>query len=322
MSEQTSSESDDETNDTPAGESGPASAAADSASPGGDVEAARPDDAESDDAETDDAETLEAAESAAASAAPSKADKQIAKAEAKAAKARAKAERARARAEKGPTEPWTDADGGRDWKALAILATGVAALVAAITCLGFFGYYGITAYVKNDGAAVTLRDESVDVAEQAIINSLNIDPEDIDGWIKRVQSTMTGEALEQTQGESVQALRKQVEAAGETPTAEISAVVNRAAATEVNVDENWATVLVFATATAKADANAPGEAVPMEFLVTVVEADGTRKVNKVVPLHVIRGLEDQGDVEQGDAGEQGGSGEQGDQAGTEDEGGN
>lgn len=237
---------------------------------------------------------------------PSRADKQIAKAEAHAAKARAKAERARARAEKGPTEPWTDSDGGRDWKASAILATGVAALVAAVTCLGFFGYYGITAYVKNDSAAVSLRDESVDVAEQAIINSLNIDPEDIDGWIKRVQSTMTGEALEQTQGESVEALRKQLAAAGEKPTAEISAVVNRAAPTEVNVDENWATVLIFATATAKANANAPGEAVPMEFLVTVVEADGTRKVNKVVPLHVIRGLEDQGD----------------DTAGTEDEGGN
>lgn len=198
----------------------------------------------------------------------------------------------------------------RHWLASLALASGAAALTAAIVCLGYFGYTGITAYVGTAGKAAQLRDESIDAAEQAIINITNIDVDDFDAWEKRLESSLTGEALKQTrEGDTVKALKKQIAEGRRTQTIRLVSEIRRAACTEVNVEENRATVLVFSTSTAqgsagKDGAEQPGETVPFEFLVSVVESDGMRKVDNIVPLTEMR-LIDEGTTEQKPAGKTG-----------------
>lgn len=203
------------------------------------------------------------------------------RAQRKAAKAQAASDR--------PRKKSGDSDSGdRHWAASLALATGVAALAGAVACLGWFGYTGVSAYVVENSKAAKIRNQSIDAAEQAILNVTNIDVNDIDGWEKRLQSSLTGEALEQTQDGTVTQLKQEIADGQRSQTAELTAVIRRAAATEVNVDENKATVLVFSTSTAKGEGDDPGESVPMEFLVTVVEADGMRKADKIVALSGIR----------------------------------
>ncbi|MFC0316381.1 hypothetical protein ACFQNE_03415 [Gordonia phosphorivorans] len=179
----------------------------------------------------------------------------------------------------------------RHWASSLALATGSVALAGAVACLGYFGYTGISAYLTAGGEAATLRDDSVDAAEQAILNVTNIDVNDIDGWEKRLQSSLTGTALKQTQDGQVEQLKKELAAGKRVQNAQLVATISRAAATEVNVDENEVTVLVFSTSTAKGADGAPAEQVPMEFLVTVVEADGMRKASNIVPLSDMAYLE-------------------------------
>lgn len=179
----------------------------------------------------------------------------------------------------------------RHWASSLALATGSVALAGAVACLGYFGYTGISAYLTAGGEAATLRDDSVDAAEQAILNVTNIDVNDIDGWEKRLQSSLTGTALKQTQDGQVEQLKKELSAGKRVQNAQLVATISRAAATEVNVDENEVTVLVFSTSTAKGADGAPAEQVPMEFLVTVVEADGMRKASNIVPLSDMAYLE-------------------------------
>lgn len=203
-----------------------------------------------------------------------------------------RAQRKAAKAQAASDDSRTDADdsdsGDRHWAASLALATGVAALAGAVACLGWFGYTGVSAYVVENSKAAKIRNQSIDAAEQAILNVTNIDVNDIDGWEKRLQSSLTGEALEQTQDGQVTALKQEIADGRRSQTAELTAVIRRAAATEVNVDENRATVLVFSTSTAKGEGDQPGESVPMEFLVTVVESDGVRKADKIVALSGIR----------------------------------
>ena len=189
------------------------------------------------------------------------------------------------KATKAETAPRDGAD--RHWASSLALASGSVALVGAVACLGYFGYTGISAYIDAADKTSQLRDESVDAAEQAILNAINVDANDIDGWDKRLQSTLTGEALKQTQDGALDDLRNRVDSTQPGQNSQIVGTVRRAAATEVNVDENRATVLVFSTATAQGPDGKAVETLPMEFLVTVVEADGLRKASNIVPLTVV-----------------------------------
>ena len=202
--------------------------------------------------------------------------------------------RAERKAEKAAAKARSIADGSRrrsnrhSLGSLA-LATAVAALTAAIVCLAYFGYVGFNAYFGTGGQAATLRDESVDVAEQAIINIINVDADDIDGWERRIDSSLTGGALQQVKDGTLETLKKEIADGSRSQHARLTGEIRRAACTEVNVAENRATVLVFSSSTAYAGKNEQGEEVTteiaqMEFLVSVVEVGGVRKVDNIVPL--------------------------------------
>ncbi len=171
------------------------------------------------------------------------------------------------------------ADGNsRHWLASLALAVSSAALVAAIVCLGYFGYTGIRAYTV-DASREEVRNGAVDGAEQAMLNIMSIDAASPKAWQERMKSSLTGDALKQAISESDGAV-KQIEAS-KNKNLTIKAKVMRSAATEVNADEETANVLVFAQATSSL---APTQPQPQSNLVTMVKVDGTWKASKIVPL--------------------------------------
>lgn len=200
-------------------------------------------------------------------------------------------------------------DGGRHRHAVAsfLAATGVAALAGAVACLGYFGYVGLNAYFGDAGKVAELRDESVDVAEQAVINISTINGKDLDGWQRQLESSLTGDALKQAHEGAFKDLKERAKAGNLQ--SEITAKVTGVAATEVNLEENKANVLVFSISTVK-DLTGKYQDVsrPLTFLVTVVEADGVRKASVIAPL---TGVTDTKGGAGGGAQNSGGSGESG-----------
>lgn len=161
------------------------------------------------------------------------------------------------------------------------LAAAVAALIAAIVCLGYFGYTGIRAYTVDSDRA-QMRTGAVDGAEQAIINTLSIDPAKLNDWEERVKSSLTGQALEDaTADESRKILDEAKKAAAKGQGATISIRIIRSAPTQMNTDENTVEVLVLAAATSSAS---PEQPTALSNLLTMVEDDGTWKATKIVPL--------------------------------------
>lgn len=176
-----------------------------------------------------------------------------------------------------PTHDASD-ESSRHWLASLALAGAAAALVAAVVCVGYFGYTGIRAYTV-DSAREEVRNGAVDGAEQAMLNIMSIDSSSPKAWQERMKSSLTGDALKLAISESDGAI-KQIEAAKDKNLT-IKAKVIRSAATEVNADEETATVLVFAQATSSM---APDRPQPQSNLVTMVKSDGRWKASKIVPL--------------------------------------
>ncbi|EGD55297.1 hypothetical protein [Gordonia neofelifaecis] len=164
------------------------------------------------------------------------------------------------------------------------LAVAVAALVAAVVCAGYFGYTGIRAYTV-DSTATQLRDESVDAAEQAVLNITIVDPKDTEGWRKRLESSLTGDALKQVNTGDFAKLAQQVNDSG-GQIGKLDSRISRSAVTELSTDDDTATVLVFANVTATQNGQ-PTQQNQMGFLLTMVDVDGTRKATKIVPLSPI-----------------------------------
>ncbi|MCF8612035.1 hypothetical protein L5G28_17980 [Gordonia sp. HY285] len=172
-----------------------------------------------------------------------------------------------------------ETDGGRHWAASMALAVAVTALVAAIVCVGYFGYTGIRAYTV-DANREQMRVHVVDAAEQAMLNILTVDDKGVDVWQKRMKSSLTGDALKQAIDETSGGAVKQIEAAKDRKLT-IKASIIRSATTEFNPDEDTATVFVLSQA---ATSEAPNQPQAQSSLLSVVKVDDTWKVDKIVPL--------------------------------------
>ncbi|MBM7365915.1 hypothetical protein [Gordonia hydrophobica] len=181
-----------------------------------------------------------------------------------------------------PARVDTDEASARKPIASLALAVAVAALIAVVVCIGYFGYTGVRAYTV-DSTATQLRDESLDVAQQAVLNITAVDPTDIPGWEKRLRSSLTGDALDQVKPDDLKKLVEQGQAAGSSA-GKIESRIARSAVTALNTDEDTATVLVFANVTAT-NKDQPVQQSQMGFLLTIVDVDGTRKAGKVVALN-------------------------------------
>ncbi|MGO3328243.1 hypothetical protein [Gordonia sp. (in: high G+C Gram-positive bacteria)] len=178
-----------------------------------------------------------------------------------------------------PSDTDVESDSPRHWAASLVLAVAVAALVAAIVCAGYFGYIGIRAYTVDSGRE-QMRVEAVDSAEQAMLNILTVDDKGVDEWQKRMKSSLTGDALKQAIDETSGGTAKQIEAAKEKNLT-IKASIVRSATTELNPDEDTATVFVLSQATSS---EAPDQPQPQSNLLSMVKDNGAWKADKIVPL--------------------------------------
>ncbi|WP_433758734.1 hypothetical protein [Nocardia sp. CA-135398] len=91
-----------------------------------------------------------------------------------------------------PTVASADAPRGR----LAVTMVAAAALVVALIAAVWFGTGWVRAAFFTDGPRAEARDTALADARQAAINLMSLDPGDVDGSIKLIQSSMTGSLLD------------------------------------------------------------------------------------------------------------------------------
>jgi Mce-associated membrane protein len=85
-----------------------------------------------------------------------------------------------------------DAPGGR----LAVTMVAAAALVVALIAAAWFGTGWVRAAFFTDGPRAEARDTALADARQAAINLMSLDPNDVDGSLELIQSSMTGSLLD------------------------------------------------------------------------------------------------------------------------------
>ncbi|NDK88495.1 hypothetical protein GYA93_02700 [Gordonia desulfuricans] len=158
----------------------------------------------------------------------------------------------------------------------------IVAVLAAAVCVAIFGYRAYDVYTSQ-GPTQSARDEATGAAEQAMLNVTTIDPKDMAGFDKRLESSFAGDALTQVRQQIVGSLEPTLKQAGDQVGSTSSRIV-RSAPTEVNADENSAQVLVYLAVTGKTPGQAAETPNTMGFLVGMSKIDGTWKAVKVTPL--------------------------------------
>lgn len=119
---------------------------------------------------------------------------------------------------------------------------GVAAVIALIAAV-WFGYGWAHAVIVEKPRA-DAREAALDGARQAAVNLNSLDPDDLEGSIALMQSSATGDMLEQINTNH----DKLIEIAGQSR-AKLEAGVLSAALTELNTDDDTARALVVISQT-------------------------------------------------------------------------
>ncbi|MQY30284.1 hypothetical protein [Nocardia aurantia] len=122
----------------------------------------------------------------------------------------------------------------------SILTTVLAVwLLAALVAAGWFGVGWVRAAYFTDAPRAEARDSALDSARQAAINLSSMNPNDIDGSIDLMKSSMTGSMLDQlTQN------RDRIKQAAEQSKTKIDAKVLGASLSTLNSERDKATALV------------------------------------------------------------------------------
>ncbi|WP_328406558.1 hypothetical protein [Nocardia sp. NBC_00403] len=161
-------------------------------------------------------------------------------------------------AEQSTAEPATravdsvpaDAAAGRPPFVVTVVAA--AALVIALVAAAWFGGGWVRAAFFTDGPRTEARDAALTDARQAAINLMSINPADVDGSIAMIQSSMTGQLLDEaTKGQ--QQLRT---TASESKT-KLESKVLGAALTSLNSERDRASALVVLQVTRSVPDTAP-----------------------------------------------------------------
>lgn len=88
---------------------------------------------------------------------------------------------------------------GAGTSTLRTVVTAVAALwlIAAVVAAAWFGVGWVRAAFFTDGPRAAARDSALDAARQAALNLTSMNPDDVDGSMKLMQSSMTGQMLDE-----------------------------------------------------------------------------------------------------------------------------
>ncbi|MCX4097820.1 hypothetical protein [Nocardia sp. alder85J] len=138
-------------------------------------------------------------------------------------------------------------------------------LLAAVVAAGWFGFGWVRAAYFTDAPRAEARDSVLDSARQAAVNLSSMNPNDVDGSIDLMRSSMTGAMLDQlTQN------RDRIKQAAEQSKTKIEAKVLGASLSALNSERNKATALVVLQLTQTAPS------VPVQSFRTTWSLDMTR----------------------------------------------
>ncbi|WP_439031857.1 hypothetical protein [Gordonia terrae] len=169
----------------------------------------------------------------------------------------------------------------------AALAPGVLASVAVVAAVVLVAVFGVRAWnvYFDEYPAQETRDAATQAAEQAVLNITTIDPQDIDGFKKRAEASLTGKAATEVLGGKDGSVLDMLGTAG-PDAAKLSARLLRSAPSEVDADENKAKVLVYVVTTLER----PGQAGVDEtrgFDVSMTKVDDLWKAENILGLEGI-----------------------------------
>ncbi|WP_433198776.1 hypothetical protein ACQP1G_04905 [Nocardia sp. CA-107356] len=173
-----------------------------------------------------------------------------------------------------PTVASADAPAGR----LAVTMAAAAALVVALIAAAWFGTGWVRAAFFTDGPRADARDTALADARQAAINLMSLDPNDVDGSIKLIQSSMTGSLLDDATKTQEQ-FRSQ---AKEAKTRLESKVVG-SSLTTLNSERDHASAVIVLQTTRTAPDVAP-YAYRQTWALDLVEQGDVWKAEKASPL--------------------------------------
>ncbi|RDI51938.1 hypothetical protein [Nocardia mexicana] len=167
------------------------------------------------------------------------------------------------------------------------VVTAVAAvwLVVAVVATAWFGIGWARAAWFTDGPRADARDTALDAARQAAINLSSMNPDNVDGSIDLMKSSMTGDMLTQLDQN-----RDRIKQAAENSKTKIDAKVVGASLSSLNSERDKATAIVVLQLTQTAP-NVPAQSFRATWTLDMAEAGDTWKteqansLGQMVPLN-------------------------------------
>jgi Mce-associated membrane protein len=149
-----------------------------------------------------------------------------------------------------PADNVAETSGGRP--PFVVTVAAALALVIALAAAAWFGTGWVRAAYFTDGPRAEARDSALTDARQAAINLMSMDPSDVDGSIKMIQSSMTGQLLDEaTKGQ------EQLRSTASESKTKLAAKVLGASLTSLNSERDRASALVVLQVTRSVPNNAP-----------------------------------------------------------------
>lgn len=158
----------------------------------------------------------------------------------------------------------------------ATIAVSILLLVALVFA-GWFGYGWAQAGFSEKPRA-DAREAALDGARQAAINLTSMNPDDVEGSVKTMESSSTGDMLNQI----TENRAKLVQAATDSKSKLESSVLG-ASLTELNTDDDTAKALIVLSQTTTAPNQAPSKQ-RITWTLSLQNADGTWKAAQATTL--------------------------------------
>lgn len=151
-------------------------------------------------------------------------------------------------------------------------------VVAAVVAAGWFGVGWVRAAYFTEGPRAAARDAALTDARQAATNLMSIDPSDVEGSIKLIESSMTGALLDQaTQGQ------EQLRSRANEAKTKLESKVLGAALTSLNSELDKASALVVLQVTRSVPNIAP-VSFRQTWTLDLVKKDGVWKAEQATSL--------------------------------------
>ncbi|MBF6333681.1 hypothetical protein [Nocardia transvalensis] len=165
-----------------------------------------------------------------------------------------------------------------------VTAASVVLLAVAVVAAAWFGGRWVVGAYFTDGPRTDARNELINDAQQAAINLLSINPDDVDGSLANIRSSMTGSLLDEQTKEQDRIKQQAIQSKGR-----VVVKPEEVALTSLNSERDHASVFLVLRVT-RSFPDTPPESFRQLWTLDMVEAGDTWKaeqaksLGKAVPL--------------------------------------